>query len=49
VAADDTRTLRIRTSFFATLNVDHRVIDGAAAAQLLAAFVAAAESMTSTF
>jgi pyruvate dehydrogenase E2 component (dihydrolipoamide acetyltransferase) len=49
VAADDTRTLRIRTSFFATLNVDHRVIDGAAAAQLLAAFVAAAEAMTSTF
>jgi pyruvate dehydrogenase E2 component (dihydrolipoamide acetyltransferase) len=49
VAADDTRTLRIRTSFFATLNVDHRVIDGAAAARLLAAVAAAAEAMTSTF
>jgi pyruvate dehydrogenase E2 component (dihydrolipoamide acetyltransferase) len=49
VIADDTRTLRIRTSFFATLNVDHRVIDGAAAARLLAAFAAAAEAMTSSF
>ena len=49
VVADDTRTLRIRTSFFATLNVDHRTIDGAAAARLLAAFAAAAEALTSTF
>ncbi|MGO9584312.1 MAG: 2-oxo acid dehydrogenase subunit E2 [Acidimicrobiales bacterium] len=49
VVADDARTLRIRTSFIATLNVDHRVIDGAAAARLLAAFAGAAEAMTSTF
>ena len=35
--------------FFATLNADHRVIDGAAAARLLAAFATAAEAMTSTF
>ncbi len=49
VVADDARTLRIRTSLFATLNVDHRVIDGAAAAHLLAGFAAAAEAMTSIF
>lgn len=49
VVAEDTRTLQVRTSFFATLNADHRVIDGAGAARLLGAFSAAAEAMTSTF
>jgi pyruvate dehydrogenase E2 component (dihydrolipoamide acetyltransferase) len=35
--------LFVRDSFFATLNVDHRQIDGADAARLLVAFVAAVE------
>jgi pyruvate dehydrogenase E2 component (dihydrolipoamide acetyltransferase) len=49
VVADDARTIRVRTSFLATLNADHRVIDGAGAAQLLASFAAAAQTMTSSF
>jgi pyruvate dehydrogenase E2 component (dihydrolipoamide acetyltransferase) len=46
---DDARNLKIRTSFMATLNADHRTIDGSEAAQLLAAFAAATETLTSTF
>lgn len=49
VVASDDRSLSVRTTFFATLNVDHRSIDGAQAADLLAAFATAAETMTSTF
>jgi pyruvate dehydrogenase E2 component (dihydrolipoamide acetyltransferase) len=48
VAADD-RSLRVRTTFHATLNADHRTIDGADAARLLTAFAAAAEGMTADF
>jgi pyruvate dehydrogenase E2 component (dihydrolipoamide acetyltransferase) len=33
----------VRNSFFATLNVDHRFLDGDDAARLLTAFVAAVE------
>ncbi len=43
VVADDTRTLSVRTTFHATLNADHRTIDGAEAARLLGAFALAAE------
>jgi pyruvate dehydrogenase E2 component (dihydrolipoamide acetyltransferase) len=39
-------TLAIRTTFHATLNVDHRTIDGAGAARLVVAFTDAAEGMT---
>jgi pyruvate dehydrogenase E2 component (dihydrolipoamide acetyltransferase) len=46
---DDARNLAVRTSFTATLNADHRTIDGAAAAELLAAFATAAETLNSTF
>ncbi len=49
VVAEDAHTLRIRTTLFATLNADHRVIDGAAAARILAAFAAAAEAAPSRF
>ena len=49
VVSDNSRAITVRTSFFATLNVDHRVIDGAGAAHLLGAFAAAAGAMTSTF
>jgi pyruvate dehydrogenase E2 component (dihydrolipoamide acetyltransferase) len=46
---DDARNLTVRTRFTATLNADHRTIDGSDAAQLLAAFASAAETMTSAF
>jgi pyruvate dehydrogenase E2 component (dihydrolipoyllysine-residue acetyltransferase) len=49
VVADGDRTLSVRTTFHATLNVDHRTIDGADAARLLAAFTKAAETMTANF
>ena len=39
-------TLATRTTFHATLNVDHRTIDGAGAARLLVSFTDAAEGMT---
>jgi pyruvate/2-oxoglutarate dehydrogenase complex dihydrolipoamide acyltransferase (E2) component len=39
----------VRTTFHATLNVDHRSIDGADAAQLLVAFAEAAELITPDF
>lgn len=41
--------LTARTTFHATLNVDHRTIDGAGAARLLVAFTDAAEQMTADF
>jgi 2-oxoglutarate dehydrogenase E2 component (dihydrolipoamide succinyltransferase) len=49
VVADGDRTLSVRTTFHATLNVDHRTIDGADAARLLVAFAEAAETMTANF
>jgi pyruvate dehydrogenase E2 component (dihydrolipoamide acetyltransferase) len=49
VVADGDRTLSVRTTFHATLNVDHRTIDGADAARLLLAFAEAAEAMTANF
>jgi len=47
VVADADRAIRVRTSFDATVNADHRTIDGAEAARLLVAFATAAEGMTS--
>jgi pyruvate dehydrogenase E2 component (dihydrolipoamide acetyltransferase) len=47
VVADGDRRLGVRTTFHATLNADHRTIDGAEAARILVAFTTAAESMTS--
>src|SRR5262249_37778600 len=41
--------LVVRTTFNATLNVDHRQLDGADAARLLAAVAAAAERATADF
>jgi pyruvate dehydrogenase E2 component (dihydrolipoamide acetyltransferase) len=49
VVAESSQTLAIRTTLFATLNADHRAMDGAQAAQLLGAFATAAEGMTATF
>jgi pyruvate dehydrogenase E2 component (dihydrolipoamide acetyltransferase) len=49
VVAESNQTLAIRTTLFATLNADHRAMDGAQAAQLLGAFATAAEAMTATF
>ena len=43
VVADGDSTLSVRTMFHATLNADHRTIDGAGAARLLVAFALAAE------
>jgi len=41
--------LKARTTFHATLNVDHRRLDGAGAARLLVAFADAAEKTTADF
>lgn len=49
VVAESSHTLAIRTTLFATLNADHRVMDGAQAAQLLGGFATAAEAMSATF
>jgi pyruvate dehydrogenase E2 component (dihydrolipoamide acetyltransferase) len=49
VVEGDGRTLQLRRTFHATLNADHRTVDGAEAARLLLAFAAAAESMTEAF
>jgi pyruvate dehydrogenase E2 component (dihydrolipoamide acetyltransferase) len=49
VVADGDRTLSVRTTFHATLNVDHRAIDGAGAAHLLVAFARAAKLITPDF
>jgi pyruvate dehydrogenase E2 component (dihydrolipoamide acetyltransferase) len=45
VVVDGERTFRIGAVFSATLNVDHRAIDGADAARLLVAFAEATESL----
>jgi pyruvate dehydrogenase E2 component (dihydrolipoamide acetyltransferase) len=47
VVADERRAISVRTIFDATLNADHRTVDGAEAARLLVAFATAAEDMTS--
>jgi pyruvate dehydrogenase E2 component (dihydrolipoamide acetyltransferase) len=49
VVAESSQTLAIRTTLFATLNADHRAMDGAQAAMLLGAFATAAEAMTAKF
>ncbi len=46
VVADERRAITVRTLFSATLNADHRTVDGAEAARLLVAFAVAAESMS---
>jgi pyruvate dehydrogenase E2 component (dihydrolipoamide acetyltransferase) len=48
-SANADRSISVRTMFDATLNADHRSVDGADAARLLAAFAAAAEGMTSAY
>jgi len=45
VVASGNPTLSVKSTFHATLNVDHRTIDGAEAAALLVAFTDAAEQM----
>jgi pyruvate dehydrogenase E2 component (dihydrolipoyllysine-residue acetyltransferase) len=49
VVADAERRLAVRATFYATLNSDHRTIDGAEAARLLAAFANAVEAATADF
>ena len=46
VVPDADRTVSVRARFHATLNADHRVLDGAEAARLLVAFANAAEGLT---
>jgi pyruvate dehydrogenase E2 component (dihydrolipoamide acetyltransferase) len=46
VVADADRRLGVRTTLHATLNADHRTIDGAKAARLLVAFAEAAEQIS---
>ncbi|MGP8206539.1 MAG: 2-oxo acid dehydrogenase subunit E2 [Acidimicrobiales bacterium] len=48
VVADGERSFSIRPVFSATLNLDHRAVDGTGAARLLVAFAQAAESMNGT-
>ena len=45
VTADADHALRVRTTFHATFNADHRTIDGMGAARLLVAFTDAVEGM----
>jgi pyruvate/2-oxoglutarate dehydrogenase complex dihydrolipoamide acyltransferase (E2) component len=49
VVADESGAIRVRTMFDATVNADHRTVDGAEAARLLVAFATAAEESTSAF
>ena len=49
VVADENRAMSVRTIFDATLNADHRTVDGAEAARLLVAFATAAENIASAF
>ena len=49
VVADENRAMSVRTIFDATLNADHRTVDGADAARLLVAFATAAENIASAF
>jgi pyruvate dehydrogenase E2 component (dihydrolipoamide acetyltransferase) len=46
VVADDRRSISVRLTFDATVNSDHRALDGADAARLLSAFAAAVEGPT---
>jgi pyruvate dehydrogenase E2 component (dihydrolipoamide acetyltransferase) len=46
VVAIDECTVQIRTTFCATLNVDHRTFDGADAARLLIGFAHASEQIS---
>jgi pyruvate dehydrogenase E2 component (dihydrolipoamide acetyltransferase) len=48
VVPDDTREITVQMMFDATLNADHRTVDGADAARLLAAFAEAVETMNLT-
>ncbi len=48
VTADADHALRVRTTFHATLNADHRTLDGMGAARLLVAFTEAAEGIGGT-
>jgi pyruvate dehydrogenase E2 component (dihydrolipoamide acetyltransferase) len=48
VVADENRQIVVRAMFDATLNADHRTVDGADAARLLAAFAAAVETTNLT-
>ena len=48
VSADADHALRVRTTFHATLNADHRTLDGMGAARLLVAFTEAAEGIRRT-
>jgi pyruvate dehydrogenase E2 component (dihydrolipoamide acetyltransferase) len=48
VAADENREISVQMMFDATLNADHRTVDGADAARLLAAFADAVETMDLT-
>jgi pyruvate dehydrogenase E2 component (dihydrolipoamide acetyltransferase) len=47
VVADDRRAISVRLTFDATVNSDHRALDGADAARLLSSFAAAVERTTS--
>jgi pyruvate dehydrogenase E2 component (dihydrolipoamide acetyltransferase) len=46
VVADDRRSISVRLTFDATVNSDHRALDGADAARLLSSFAAAVEGPT---
>ncbi len=46
VVADERRSISVRLTFDATLNADHRTLDGADAARLLFSFAAAVEGTT---
>jgi pyruvate dehydrogenase E2 component (dihydrolipoamide acetyltransferase) len=48
VAADENREISVQMKFDATLNADHRTVDGADAARLLVAFAEAVETMDLT-
>jgi pyruvate dehydrogenase E2 component (dihydrolipoamide acetyltransferase) len=48
VVADENREITVQTMFDATLNADHRTVDGADAARALAAFAEAAETINLT-
>ncbi len=48
VVARETGEIGVQMMFDATLNADHRAVDGAEAARLLVAFATAAETMTPT-
>jgi pyruvate dehydrogenase E2 component (dihydrolipoamide acetyltransferase) len=49
VVGGENGSISVRAMFDATLNADHRTVDGAEAARLLVAFATAAESIASAF